>query len=323
MGKRAEKMRQSWVRLKSTQKFKNLLLFLVFVAISAVFWMIMSLNENVQSTFDVDINIYDTPDSVTFITDVPESIQVTVRDKGTNLIRRGVMRGAKLDVNFKEFASSGILRFPREALYASLRRMFGSTAQISSVSTDSLRLSYTTNKGKRVPIVVEADVTASSGNIVSGKPVLSQTYAYVYSHKDILDTITRVYTRRIIKRNLSETMKEDVNLIGMKDVRIEPSSIKVEIPVEPLVSKTASFIVRVINVPEGQSVLLFPDRVDVTYFVPMSKYNSAQAEMEVIADYALAGKGRSSRIPVSVKNHPYYIVNVKPQTDSLEYTIVR
>lgn len=323
MGLRADRIRQSWEKVKSTQRFRDLLLFTIFVVISAIFWMIMSLNENVQTTFDINVNIYDTPDSVTFITEPPEKIQVTVRDKGTNLLRRGLMRGADLDVNFKEYASGGLLRYPKEALYTSLRRIFGSTAQISAVSVDSLKLAYTTNKGKRVPIVVETDVTASSGNVVAGNPILSQTYAYVYADKYILDTITRVYTKKIVKRNLAASAKEEAEIIGIKGVRIEPTTIKVDIPVEPLVSKTASCIVKVVNVPEGLSVLLFPEKIDVAYFVPMSRYNAVQNNIEVVADYAQSGHGRSGRLPVSVGKHPPYCINVKPMTDSLEYTIVR
>lgn len=324
--KRLHRITDWWKREKSTSRFRNLLLFLVFVAIAALFWVVLALNDSVQSSFEVKLRVDGVPDSVTFITDMPDDIHVTVRDKGTGLIRAAFFRKPVLHLDFKEFASQRhdhAVCVSRAELVSLVRRLFGPSAQISSVSLDSIHIPYTDRPGKRVPIQVIADVTAASGSVIGGRPRLSQGYTLVYGPEKITDTVTRVYTDRIVRRGLSETTTLEVGLRPVAGTRLIPSRIKVTIPVEPLVNKRVMVDVEAVNAPEGNSVLLFPQRVEVSYYVPMSRFNDEQRGIVVQADYAARGRGMSGRIPVKVLRAPSECVNIVAQTDSLEYTVVR
>ena len=55
---------------------RNVLVFLVFVVISAVLWMIMTLNEEIQKDLRCKIEIINKPDSVTMISYLPDAINV-------------------------------------------------------------------------------------------------------------------------------------------------------------------------------------------------------------------------------------------------------
>ena len=92
MGQKIEAARTKWKQLKKTSSFHDAVLFLIFVAISALFWFILALNDSAQDNFNVKIQITNVPDTVTFISDIPEKVHVSVRDKGTNLWRSGIDR---------------------------------------------------------------------------------------------------------------------------------------------------------------------------------------------------------------------------------------
>ena len=62
-------IRNEWKRIRTSSRFHNFMMFLIFVAIAAVFWFILALNDSVTETFQVRLNIQNVPDSVTFITD--------------------------------------------------------------------------------------------------------------------------------------------------------------------------------------------------------------------------------------------------------------
>lgn len=324
--KRIHSITDWWKRAKSTSRFRNLLLFVVFVVIAALFWFILALNDSVQSSFEVKLQIDGVPDSVTFISDIPDDIHVTVRDKGTGLIRSAFFRKPTLHLDFKEFASQRhdhAVCVSRTELMSLIRRLFSPSAQVSSVSPDSIHIPYTDRPGKRVPVQVIADVTAASGSVVGGRIRLSQGYTLVFGPDEIVDTITRIYTDRIVRRGLSETAVVEVGLRSVAGTRLIPSRIKATIPVEPLVNKRVMVEVETVNTPEGNSVLLFPQRVEVSYYVPMSRFNEDQRGIVVRADYASRGRGMSGRIPVKVLRAPSECINVMTLTDSLEYTVVR
>ena len=64
---------------------KDILIFLLFLCVSYVFWLIMALNDNTQRELHVPLKISDQPKDLTFISDVPATVQVSVRDRGSSL----------------------------------------------------------------------------------------------------------------------------------------------------------------------------------------------------------------------------------------------
>lgn len=323
MGKVKDAMKRKWRGFRSSSRFHGVLVFLVFVAIAAIFWFIMALNDNVTETFKVKFHIENVPDSVTFITVPPTELHVTVRDKGTNFIRSGLLRDPVLSVNFRDFSEDGVFLLTRSDVTAAIKTSFGNSVQIQSASLDSLRLNYTTGRGKRVPVVVRLDVTAASGYIISGRPETDESGVRIYARGHGADTISHVMTEMIVRRNLSQNTVITAKLAPIPNVRIIPSTIQVKIPVEPLVRKEIYAEIEAVNVPAGTSLLLFPNRVPVSCYVPMSTFNDTEIPITVKVDFLDTKASHGNKMPVHVGNFPDYVYNLEINQDSVEYTLVK
>ena len=299
------------------------MIFLAFVVIAAVFWFVIALNDNVTDTFTVKLNIRNVPDSVTFITDPPAEIHVTLRDKGTNILRSGIVKNPVLNLNFDEYARDGILRLTVSDFSSELKGAFGGAAQITSSSIDSLRCYYTTEPGKRVPVEVNADVQAASGYVIAGAPVPLTKSVLVYSFNNETDTVRSVTTSRLVKKNLSQNSVFPVKIKQIPGVKIVPSTIKVEVKVEALVHKEVYVQVDALNVPEDVSLVLFPPRVPVSFFVPLSRFNDDSPAIHVVVDYDDIEKYGTSNLPVRITAAAGHLINVELKTDSVEYSVVR
>lgn len=322
MGRKPGKVREWWRRLRESSRFHDVLVFLIFVVVAAGFWIVIALNDSVTQNFKVKVGLVNVPDTVTFVTDPPAEFTVTVRDKGTNILRSGLTRQPVVEFNFRDYADEGIFRLTKSEINAAIKKTFGSSVQISSMSLDSLRLYYTDSRGKRVPVRVNVDATAASGYVISGQPRALQTGVRIYSYGDETDTVRYVQTVSLTRRNLSKTAQFEVKLQPIKGVKIVPSTIKIEIPVEPLVRKDGYAQVEARNVPEGRSLLLFPNKVQVSYYVPMSKFNDDDEPVTATVDFDDIQRVAGSRLPVSIARMPEYVVNPELQTDSIEYTIM-
>lgn len=323
MGNGIDRLREEWHKVKKTTSFHNVVLYLVFVAISTLFWYIMALNDSAQESFNIKVSINNCPDSITFISDIPEKIHVNVRDKGTVLWRTHYRRPT-ININFKEYASGGRLKFGHTDLVTSLKGIFGTSAQIMSTSVDSIYLNYTSNKGKRVPVVVEGRFETVSGKVIDGHIKPRPSNVLIYGEQNVLDTIHRVYTSDIISRDLTETKTMTVELRRIPGVRIIPSTVDVTIPVEPLVRKEAYISISTVNVPRGESLLLFPSKVPVEYYVAMSRLgDDDDPEIELQVDYNYLRNYGSRKLPVNVVRYPGRLQNLSLKTDSVEYSVVR
>lgn len=323
MGQKLNTARSNWKKIKRTSAFHNTLVFLMFVAVATVFWFFMVMNDNVQESVDLKIRLTNVPDSVTFISDPPESVHVGVRDKGTNLLRVTFASEPGVDIDFREFAEDGLFRLSAADFMGLLKQSLGQSAQIVNTSVDSLRFEYTNKPGKRVPIKIVADVEAQSGKVIAGKPHSAITTASLYSANVPLDTISYVQTLPLVRRNLEENTTEVIELKPIKGVKIEPAKIEVQIPVEPLVNKSQLVPIQVINIPAGQSVLLFPNKVEVSYYIPMSRFSDDIHGFSVIADYHDLAHDKTGRVKLHLAQSPKMAVNPKLKTESVEYTIVK
>lgn len=132
-------------------------LFLLFLAISYIFWLLLTLNNESQDDIDVPIAIVNVPDSVTFITDVPPVIKASVRDKGSILMRYRFNNSKVMKIDWAEYVGrtdDNRFLMGRQDLGARLRDYFGSSSQIVTVAPDSLKLIYTTSPGRKVAVHV-------------------------------------------------------------------------------------------------------------------------------------------------------------------------
>lgn len=314
-----------WKEIKSTSTFHDAILFIIFVGVSAVFWFILALNDSAQDNFNVKIHITNLPDSVTFISDIPEKMHVSVRDKGNELWRNGVLKRPTIHIDFREFSDDGVFRFSHSDMLSALKGVFGSTAQITSLSLDSLRLLYTTRPGRKVPIVVNSRIYPASGNIMDGLPYTTPTSVFVYGSDKTLDTIKFVTTELVEMRNLSESAKTSVAIQKIPGVRIMPSEVDLNVPIEPLVRKEAMVSITPINVPEEKvTLLLFPSKVPVSYYVAMSHLNDDEdSNIELVVDYDKISEISSGKLPVELIRYPDRLQNLTLNTDSVEYAIVK
>lgn len=323
MNKKLESVAKEWNQIKTSSWFHNILMFLIFIAIAAVFWLVVAINDDITETFEVKINIQNVPDSVTFINDPPSDMHVTFRDKGTNILRTGVIKHPTVNIDFREYARNGVLRLSNADISAELKKGLGGMALISSFSIDSIRSYYTTEPGKRVPVVVQSNVTAASGYIISGTPVPETKTVLIYSVHEENDTISHVLTQRLQKKDLSQSTVFDVNLLPIPNVKIVPSAVKIKVNVESLVHKEAYISIDPLNVPQGQKLLLFPSSVPVSFFVPMSKFNDENPNIHVVIDYNDIKSGPTDMLPVRISASSSDYVNVTLKTDSVEYTLIR
>ncbi len=311
-------------KLRKSSRFRSVLSFAVFVGIAALFWLILTLNDSVQDGCVVNVKISNKPDSITFISDVPKTIHVEVRDKGSSLMRTMWMKTPTVTLNFRELSDNGQLICSRSDMMSALKETFGSNATIISSSVDSLRLIYTDNPGKSLPVVSEVNASARAGYIVYGNPVSDPPRVTAYGPREIIDTLTRVRTKSYVEQDLSETKSFVSELRTIPGVRLIPGSVQVKVNVEPLVAKEDIVTIVAENVPQEENLLLFPSNVRVSYYVPMSEFSDDKKGVRVVVDYNDLAEHRGERLPLRIESVKGIIaVNPKLHSDSVEYTLVR
>ena len=282
---------------------REILLFLVFLLISYIFWLLLTLNNEVQEDLEVPITLTNVPDSVTLISDVPPSLKVSVRDKGSSLVRYSWGEVPTMKINWDNYRhSSGKFLLGTADLNARLRDYFGANSQIVTITPDSMRINYTTSPGRRVAVKVNADVRPALGWTVFGPVTANVDSVWLYSVDDLPHSLNSVETVPIVRSGLKDTTKFDARIEPIPGVRIIPDRI-------------------ILTVPNDYTLITFPSKVEVSYLVPMSEFNSEPYVLKAYVDYNEARHARNGKLKVTMSLMPELYRNASMTPDSVEYII--
>ncbi|MDE7406912.1 MAG: hypothetical protein K2M76_00705 [Muribaculaceae bacterium] len=305
---------------------KDYVVFLLFLLVSYVFWLMLTLNNEIQTDVEIPLELTDVPDSVTIISPVPEQISVSVRDKGSALTRFVWMTPPALRLSFTSLhEADNRMVLTETEIDSRLRALFGSTAQIVSSKPDSLSLVYSTRPGRKMRLELDVDATPNLQYVVSGRIVSSVDSVVIYAVDALPVGMTAVSTMPVELRDLTDTTYVEVKVASIPGARIVPDRVTLCVPVEPLISKTRMIPVRVHGAPANTEVLTFPPMVSVSYLVPMSMYAQTDEPGYALADYrAVDGRDNEiihNRMPVIPYGLPAYYQNATLDTDSVEFVI--
>lgn len=303
---------------------KDILLFLLFVCVSYMFWLISALNEDTQKEIQVPLKIEGVPEGITFISDVPQTLLVSVRDRGTSLFNYSWSGVPSLNIPFGEMnreKRGSRVTIPALEMSSRVRSLFGQQAQVLSVRPDSLNLIFTDRPGRKVRVTADVDAKTSWQSVISGKITVEPDSVTIYSVAQMSSAgISKISTMELKLEDLTETYKGKVRIKTPVGSRAIPDAVTVTIPVEPLISKNRSVPVILRGAPANASVVMFPSRVDVSFLVPMSRYNSEVGNITVYADFSRRSS-RTAKMPVVVGSAPDNCRDVSLSVDSVEYLI--
>lgn len=304
-----------------SQRGRNILVFLIFFAISAILWFILALNEEDQFDVRMPIKLTNVPDSVTIISTPPSTISVSLRAKGTQLLKQSFGKTPTLDIDFRVFRSRNSIILRNADVKAIARAAYGG-ATILVTSPDSINLAFTTRRGVPMPIAIDYKVTADPQSTITGRPTLSTDTVLIYSTSRIPEHLNSVSTEPIRLNDLNHTTTTSVRLIAPRLCRVIPDSVNVTFHVEPLISKTRKVVIEPVNVPSGVKLITFPAQTEVIYMVPMSLYNQSDPHFRVQADYnSISTSSKSHKIRLRLRDVPSELQNVHLAADSAEYII--
>lgn len=301
---------------------RNVLTFMVFFLISTVFWFLLALNDEVQKDYRIPLKLEDFPRDMTIISGNVPLINVTVKDKGSALAKFswGATPSLKLRYeNFTRLADNHLL-LSESQLNSAMRGIFGNSASIVAVRPDSLHLSYTTNPGIPVRVIVDADVSTLPQYEVFGTPRISTDSVLLYSNLKSRLKVKELYTYPITLTELSDTTTVEVRLNVPEGMKAVPSTVRVTFPVEPLVSKTRELKIEPINVPHGMRLVTFPAIAEATCLLPKSLYSSGATPMKAVVDYRDITPGKKT-LPVRLQGIPPYYKSTSLSTSSVEFLL--
>lgn len=319
MGKWFERLQE----LRKSPQGKNAIIFFAFLALSTVLWIVQVLNDDTQRDMRCEVRLNNVPDTLVRITPVPEVINVSVRAKGTQLLKFWWHRDPYMNIDFRTYKSGNKIHFSETALKAYFRNMVGGGSQVQSVTPDSLTIFFTSNPPIVLPVKTDVKVSLSSQTALLRKPYSLTDSVALYYLDNVPSRMRFVETQQVTFSDIKEPSTFKVALNVPSGMRAIPDSVDVYVDVEPMISKTRKVPIYVKNVPDGMKLIAMPSQVDVYYMVPMSIYKKTDSnpKFRVEADYLSIKDSLSEKIGLRLIEAPKDFTNVFLSTDSVDFIL--
>lgn len=310
-------------KMQESPRTRSVLLYISFVIISAVFWSFLTFNRDVQLDVEVPVEM-SLPKNVHLLAKVPDTLTVTVKDRGYRFLTYLFQKTPKLTLRFTDYSDGNSnFKIDQSHLKKALARILHKNATIVSVLPESINIKFTDLPGKKVPVKTDIIVEPREDYTRYGALIQSQDSVLVFSDAKTLSEINEVYTYHVEETDLTDTLRRKVTIAPINGTVIEPRAIDIVVPIEKLKSQTRNVKIVVRNAPPGVKMLLFPSDVEVTYRSPVSRITE-DAGITAVVDYnSVDNSTPGNKVKVMIGETPASYQDVKLSHDSVEYIIER
>lgn len=302
---------------------KEFLVFLFFLAVSAGFWCMITLNETYEKEVSVPLRMTGIPENVVITDPLPDSVKVVIKDKGYVLVSYLYGDAIKpVVVNFNNcFKKNDKGTMTQgEFLKHFYQIIYGST-KVVSVKAEKWDFNYNYGLAKSVPVVIDGEVKAYEDYYVARSEIIPE-HVKIYSSKEKLDSIVEMFTEQLNIVNFKDTVQRKVNLKKIPGVKVEPSEIQVKFYADKMVETELMVPVKAINMPENLIFRPFPARVPLRIIVGRANLSSLNPDnFSVEVDYKELPKNPNEKCSLHLSRTPRYVLNATLKVSEVEYLI--
>lgn len=295
-----------------------------FLALSGVFWLMMTLNETYEKEMRIPVHIVNVPQNVVLTSDSVDTVKVSLSDKGFVLL--GYMYGdglRPLKVNFKNYMrSTGTGSVTAAELQRMMYQQLSASTKITSTKPDRLEYFFNYGLHKRVPLRWSGRVIPEHLYFISHTEYETDSVD-IYASQEKLDSINIVYTEPLNYANFRDTLSVRCNLQKMRGVKSVPDNVKITFYTDVLTEASIKDIpIQGINMPEGKVLRTFPSKVTIKFVAGVSLYRTLSAkDFTVVADYKDIASHPSDKCTLHIKKVPQGISRATLDIKQVDYLI--
>lgn len=301
----------------------KILTFIFFLLLSTIFWFILVLRQTFESTIQVPITYINVPDSVLIKNPLPATINVSVSDKGIDLLRAYLAnKKSPLEIDVRGYINSKNTLISDDQLVQLIKTKFEKTTTLLRYSPSRISLDYSVLRSKKVPVIFDGEITTKANYLLDGDIEVKPDSVIAYSSKEILNKFNVAFTANKKFEGLSSNTVINIRMKSEKNIRFEPEIVQVKIPVAEFTQKQVTVPITCLNLPVGTNVVFFPSSATISFAVALSDFNKITADdFSLDLDYQDLVQTKGGVIRLRLTGSPSYIQNISIKPESSEFII--
>ncbi len=316
-------------RLSRFRPDRRVLVFLFFVALSAIFWFLNALGREYTVPVSYPVRYTNFPPNMVMVGELPSSLELTVNAHGYTLLRYYISRRLLpivFDVNsfsLNRLPDTETRNFYILSSVAANRiaGQLGAGIEILEIRPDTLFFSFTDKVSRKLPVEPVVELVFRPQFMVKGNIRTEPDSVIVSGPATVVDTMSSVKTLPVIARGVNDAIRRRSAINEADMLEYSESAVWVNIPVEQFTEAGLRIPVEVINLPDTLLIITFPSEVSVSFLVALTDYEKvSRQQFRAEADYRSRVPG-TGRLPVRLVKQPDFTRSVRYYPQSVDFII--
>ena len=299
---------------------KEFLIFLFFLALSGVFWLMMTLNETMEREFKIPVRLTGVPRNAVMTGELADTVRVTIKDKGFTLVTYDFR---PLTFRFSSYADEdtgeGVVPVA-DVQKQVLSQMYGSS-KLLQLEPGKFDFYFTYGSSKKVPVVFRGKITTHKSYYLAHTE-FNPSMVTVYANKQQLDQLQAVEIEPFNYRNLQDTIRQMVKIKKIRGIKIVPPMVRISVYPDVLTEESVEVPVTAINMPPGMVLRTFPSKVTVRFTIGASLFRTIKPSLfKVVVDYEELAANPSDKCTLQLRSVPRSVSKASLEMDRVDYLL--
>ncbi len=296
---------------------------IICIGIALVFWLLVKLSQSYTTVKDVKLN-FSVPESKTFVNAPPANVNAELEGQGWDLLF-DIFSSKKIDLQY-DLTQMEALDLSRSKLRADIQEGLRSGIRVIEVNYDEINLNLEEKISKTVPLVLHSRIVLDPEYHLRDSLILQPDSVVLTGPVSQITEIDHWDTDSLVLTNLRSSQTRMVSLnYAPPEISLNVRQAEVTVPVEQYTEKSMFVPLTVRNLPAGDSLKIFPQRIKVSCVVGLSQYGEVESE-DFTLEIDLQGvtiNEEKNLLPIMLTRQPEFVnkVNFTPKT--AEFFIIK
>jgi len=313
-------------RIKKALQRRKVKIFLIFLLCATLAWFISKLFETYEHTTDFNIDYVNVPDDLLLISASHEKVKIKLSGAGFQFFQYSAL-GKKVKIDLSNMDGVGVFSIPPKETRRQLEDQLSRPMTILDVDNDTLFFDFRKLASKKVPVVLDLNFNLAQNHMMDGTMTTDPDSIIIQGLTEEIESITEVNSDKIELIDVDENFTVTANLLKSKNLKFtEYSSNEVEIRgrVFKFSEKNISVPIDAINLPEGRSIKMFPNTVNILCKGNLDVLKKlTNDDFNVVADYNSIDNLQTNVIPIKILKKPSELHSAILKEIEIEYILER
>lgn len=292
----------------------------ICLLLAVTLWFIVALSKIQQVTLHYPVSFVDAPPEISMLLRKQESLEMQVRANGFNLLMNYMLKPLDtMRISLKEEREINFYLPNKRLKYIS--QLLPYTLEAIDIKPDTLFLIMKVKGKKRVPVKSRINLQFANSWLPVSKLKIEPDSVTLLGDPAVIKPIKSWSTQEVSFQDITNGIHEIVQMDTSHQIIIQPAAVRVHIQGDEFTQSSRTIPVRIINVPGKKKIRLNPDKITLSFLVPMSRFEEINDEsFGVEIDYNKIRSKQQFVVP-QLKHKPDWVRNIHIQPERIGFVI--